>query len=421
MYEERRGLSFWDILVQLLLVVVFVVIMIWLFPTKGFLANTYATKDDVNTAIDTKLEAIYGRMYADNIETMKDAATGYFTTSRLPSKVGDSVTLTLDEMLAKKLVLNFKDSNGQACDVDKSYVKITKMDNEYEMKVQLSCSDYSDYVIVYMGCYDYCDSDICQAKTTVTTTKSTTVVKPTPVSTKHYEYEYRLITQNVYSAWGNWSGWSTTAINSDSLTQVEMNKYQVLQGYNQVYGVVDYIPNTTYTTTTTNGTTSTIAATATTGSSYYTDWVYQGYTTSTYALSTSVSDSSTTKYVYVSYKTTVDCSNICKNVTTYTYQKYTRTYVAGGTNYSCPSGYTLSGTNCTKSTSGTTTQVPVYGYTPVYGWVNGTPIYTTITNYRYRTRTLTSTASTVYKWSSSSSDSTLTNAGYVLTGSQREV
>ena len=489
MYEERRNtFNLRDIVLQLLLVILFVFIMIWLFPTKSYLEENFVGKDEISSEIAMQLEGLYGRLFTDNIESMRDAAQGYFTNERLPKNVGDSVTLTLDEMLEKKLVLSFRDSNNKTCDVNSSYVQVTKMNDEYQMKVQLSCSDYEDYIIVYMGCYDYCDSDICVKEETPA--KPTTPNKPnkpnkpsepeTPIVNKKYEYEYRLITQNTYSDWGPWSKWSTTKVTSNTLRQVEIDKRNELVRYETETYYVDET-HTEYKTETIRvengvdrivvgtkvvdtkpakgGTTSQkqyTNAIKNTTSGGYSDWSYRGYTTSKYALSSS----NTTKYEYVSHKTTVDCSDVCKNVTVYTYKKYTRTYNSGSTTYSCPSGYTkegsgsstkcykyvttgsgnlscssygsdykLSGSNCIKT-------VNVYKDVPKYDTVTITvpetvtervkktrkvPIYEKLTYYRYRVREQLTEAGITYKWSTSKNDKKLLAAGYELTGNKREV
>jgi len=42
MYEERRNsITLRDVILQLLIVVLFIFVMIWLFPTKGFLDKNY--------------------------------------------------------------------------------------------------------------------------------------------------------------------------------------------------------------------------------------------------------------------------------------------------------------------------------------------------------------------------------------------
>ncbi len=496
MYEERRHtFSFKDIILQLLLVILFIFIMIWLFPTKNYLKENFVGREELSEEISSQLEALYGRLFTDNVESMKSAAQGYFTNERLPQKLGDSVTLTLGEMLEKKLVIPFKDSNNESCDIDKSYVKVTKMDNEYQMKVQLTCSDYADYIIVYMGCYDYCDSALCEAKPSDPTPSKpeTPTVNPkpdptpedpdpeTPVVNKKYEYEYRLDTQNSYSSWGPWSSWSKTRVTANNLRQVEIKREYEITGYKTVT-YIDYETHTEYKTVTEkiqtgtkkveNGTkvvdTKPAKQNSSTNKVYgnvikkttpasYGSWNAGTYITSKSALAKY--PNKTTWNEYISHKTTVDCTDVCKNVTIYTYKKHTRTYKAASTTYSCPSGYTkegsgsstkcyktvttnkgyscsaygsdykLSGTNCIK------TEVQ-YKYEPIYETITKKvpvtvteevektrrdPVYGYVNYYRYRTRTQLSYAGTTYKWSKSQNDQTLLNLGYRLTGNKREV
>ena len=77
--------------------------------------------------------------------------------------------MTLKEMIDNKLILPLMDSNGKYCSEDDSYIEITKLENEYIIKVYLSCSDKQDYIIEHFGCYDIC-SDKC--KMLETTSKS---------------------------------------------------------------------------------------------------------------------------------------------------------------------------------------------------------------------------------------------------------
>lgn len=155
MYNEKNeGFSVRDIILQVLFVALFVFILVWLFPTKSYL------HDLVDPLYNSKSSEKDN--FAENINMMKEAGKSYFTNSRLPQKVGDTVTLTLTEMLEKKLVLPFTDKDGKQCDTSASYVMVTKMDEEYVMKVNLKCAAREDYIIEHMGCYDYCDTAICE-------------------------------------------------------------------------------------------------------------------------------------------------------------------------------------------------------------------------------------------------------------------
>ena len=151
MYEDdsRRSHTLRNFLLGLLLVVIFVLLLVWLLPKVLKFPNYDGLND---------------RIFNSNVNEMKDASINYFTRERLPQKEGESVTLTLQEMLDMKLVLPFKDKNGKTCDTKASYVTLTKVTNEYEMKVNLKCGEEEDYIIVHLGCYSYCDQAICEVK-----------------------------------------------------------------------------------------------------------------------------------------------------------------------------------------------------------------------------------------------------------------
>lgn len=229
MYNERKdNFSIKDVVLQILFVILFIFILMWLFPSKSFLKDS--------------LEPLYDRIFNENILNMKEAAKGYYTTPRLPQKVGDKVSMSLGEMLDKKLLIPFKDSKGRSCDNNASYVQVTKMDEEYIMKVNLKCSEQENYILVYMGCYDYCETTICEKEEkdvknpTIIPSKNdpTNPSKPTPTPVdpdkpnptptpeqKEYICKYVKTVDASYTPWGNWSEWSTTVKYKDDLTQVE--------------------------------------------------------------------------------------------------------------------------------------------------------------------------------------------------------
>lgn len=179
--DENRGFTIKDLLIRLVLIIVFIFLLIWLFPMPD-------------------LKPLNNQIFADNIDRMKDVAKSYYTVERLPKDFNTSKKMTLKEMIDNKLILPLMDSNGKYCSEKDSYIEVTKLENEYIIKVYLSCSDKQDYIIEHFGCYDIC-SDKCKelattTKTTtlgkVTTTKTT--IKPVVTTTKNngkiYEYEF---------------------------------------------------------------------------------------------------------------------------------------------------------------------------------------------------------------------------------------
>ncbi len=208
--EERRGLTIKDLLIRLILIIIFIFLLIWLFPMPD-------------------LKPLNNQIFADNVDRMKDVAKSYYTTERLPQNIGDSKKMTLREMIDNHLILPLMDSKGKTCNTDDSYVEITKMENEYVIKVNLSCTDQKDYVIEHFGCYDIC-SDTCKAleagieagtttyktsskatnayttrrtnRRTTTTTRKTIDWTSTKTNTKIYEYEFvRNVCNDVFDSY----------------------------------------------------------------------------------------------------------------------------------------------------------------------------------------------------------------------------
>ena len=453
MYEERKeSFSVRSLILQILFVVLTVFLLLWLFPTKNYV------KDYANDAFTEKLQPLYNQIYNQNITTMKEAAINYFTNDRLPSKVGESVTITLKEMQDKKLVLDLIDSNNKKCDVEKSSVKVEKLDNEYLMTVKLECSDASNYIEVHLGCYDYCKaSGVCEKKETPVI-KPTNPTKPV-ISEKKYQYEYEKITDGKWGDFGEWSQWS-----KDTITKTEYRNVETKEVTKKTGTLVDVIDakkdvKTTYSCPsgyTLNGTKCSKTTTATknaTANTTYGDWVSQGkqtfntvqYSTDTrrvvlvasYIKTDCTSNCTTNKWVYLimnrSKKTTYSCPSgytlngtKCKKTTTATKNATANKK----TTYSCPSGYTLNGTKCSKKTTdtkiATKNEKVTYSCSNKDYTLNGdkctktVDVYTKYTYYRYQERKFISGTRDI-KWSTSKTDSTLLKQGYVLTGNKKEI
>ena len=198
MYEERERFSWTSLFIKIIIIVIFVLFTIWLLQ----LSMKSATRD-MSNGINVLTDGIFSQ----NIDKMKDVGKSYFTTERLPQKIGEVKTLTLEEMYKKNLILEVKDKNGKACSAKKSYVSIEKLETEYQMKVYLECGNEHNFIKVIMGCYNYCDTDICEKKETP--------------SNKAIEYEYSKTTGGAWGPWGPWSGWSTNSVSKTDYRDVE--------------------------------------------------------------------------------------------------------------------------------------------------------------------------------------------------------
>ena len=176
-----------DLLVKVLLIVIFIFLLMYLFPMPN-------------------LKPFYSSIFNNNIQTMKDAAEDYYTVERMPKVEGKSTKMTLQEMIDQKLIIPFVDKNGNSCDTKKSYVKVTKTKQEYELKVSLTCSDESNYIIEKIGCYNFCPTGNCtlaslknedtSVKTTTDKNGNVTVVAPSNSYVIEYEYKKNLSSEN---------------------------------------------------------------------------------------------------------------------------------------------------------------------------------------------------------------------------------
>lgn len=433
MYNENSNFSIKNLIVQFLFVALFVFILIWLFPLKSDLSKLKTTSDN-----NKDLSILVDRIFNENIIAMKDAAKSYYTLERLPQNVGDKVKMTLGEMLEKKIILPFKDKNGEQCSLTESYVEVTKYDTEYLMKVNLKCGKEENYLLVYMGCYDYCSTTVCEKnkadiKTPVIYGK--TDVKPmceykdgqyyginrTVVSKeqyikecsakKDYLYEYKK-TIPAYCTETPWSDWSTTkvtpsenrAVKTKTRTTQQLVGYNVVTDYDKTKPIYENVEIETgaYTVTKQCAKSEYVQ----TGEYSYSEWKYE----TTVYLNYSPANTDTVKYVKLG-ETDWVCEGNCTAGTTKAYEKYVRT-ATPIVKWACTGGYVE------KKVPVTTTTKKIVGYETKV--VSKTPVYQTTTEnlYSYRTRNCTK-ESTDIKWSIYN-DTTLINSGYNYTGNKRE-
>lgn len=207
MYEENRKFNWTDLFIKVIIAIIFILFTVWLL--------SLSVKNATNGLSDS-LNVLTDNIFSQNVERMKEVGKEYFTTERLPQKIGEIKTLTLEEMYKKSLILEIKDKNGKTCSSKNSYVAVEKMENEYQMKVYLECGEQKDFIIVIMGCYNYCNTDICEKKQEIA-----------PI--KNIEYEYSKTTGGKWGEYGAWSEWSrvevTNTNNRQVETKVETEKY----------------------------------------------------------------------------------------------------------------------------------------------------------------------------------------------------
>lgn len=460
-YEEYedRGFPFRNFLLKLILIIIFVFLLVWLLPkfiTPKIVENNNSNKE---------ITAISSQIFIDNLNRMKEAAISYYTDERLPKEEGESHTMTLSEMIGNKIIAPLIDKNNKACDVENSYVKITKAANEYILKVNLKDSEKEDYILVHLGCYTYCDTYICEKKNTdviikgsikdnvITKPKDETQKTPEqndeeskePTPEKTYIYEYQRTTGIELSKWSSWSAWSKTDCNTKEINctdndtgclkklqlysrkekigtydkkyvsthseLVQTGSYPVTKctGYN--YAIIN---NTTYKTTSTYSVVTSIKAST---QSTRSDWRYDGRA----SYKNPPSDTSTTHYEFVGADYSY-CEETCETLPNYFYDKYTYVGTLTQKNIIPGSSSTTSSTNTiveASCNSYETTTIPIYGTIQVSEISSRVePLYGTICYQSTKTRKITNSGKTEYKWSIHN-DTNLLNNGWSYTGSKK--
>jgi len=219
MYNENNSnFAFKDLIIKILFAVIFIFLVIWLFPTKGY----------INKQIDKKIGISENQVFTNNINTMKDAALGYYVGKNLPEK---DAKMTLEEMLNKNLLTQITDSNGKTCDAKKSYIEVTNNKDDYKLKVNLACNNKEEYVISYFGAYDYCTGDVCEKKKLtedITSENNKEENNQDTVSTG--ECQYSKSNGGYWTNYGNWSSWTTSKVNSSNSRQVQTKTEKIQTG-----------------------------------------------------------------------------------------------------------------------------------------------------------------------------------------------
>ena len=164
MYESGREISIRGVIATILLIILVVCILLWLFPIKK------DNKDNNNS----NTEVVLSEKFEHNLKVLQNAGRVYYYSATLPKNIGDSVSITLKELVNKKILLELKDKNGKACDSDKSYAKLTKKSKEqYELKTFLTCGKEENYLIYTLDCSDLKSNCKVSSSVSKNTTKTT--------------------------------------------------------------------------------------------------------------------------------------------------------------------------------------------------------------------------------------------------------
>lgn len=167
MKNNKNGFSLIKMIIVCLLIVFFI-FLVMLLVAKAKKSSC----DDINNS---------NSVFNNNMMYLQQVGSDFFNEDRLPKVVGETIKVTLAELIDGNYALDITDKNGKACDRYNSYVSVTKTETGYGMKTNLVCgtdSKYSIKEIVPCNCENKCTCEPIVEnefvkKTTKTVTKYT--------------------------------------------------------------------------------------------------------------------------------------------------------------------------------------------------------------------------------------------------------
>lgn len=118
--EDEKKINWLSLFIKIVIAFAFILIIVWLVSK---LINR-------NKLSDT---------FKNNINNMETVAVKYFKDIDLPTKQGESIKVTLGEMIEKELIVSAQTSEGEKCNTKTSYSKITRKKDNYEVETRLEC------------------------------------------------------------------------------------------------------------------------------------------------------------------------------------------------------------------------------------------------------------------------------------------
>ncbi len=162
MYTEdykHNGIFARRIILKVILMLSIIILLVWIVPK--FISYKPSNKLKNTTSIKVSEKNVNANSMKESLQKLKDAAILYYKKEKLPKNDGDIELVTLKQLTKDKLLTELR-VNNKKCDVNKSYAKLTKLKDDYLLKVFISCELKTDYLLIHVGEYNYCTNTICE-------------------------------------------------------------------------------------------------------------------------------------------------------------------------------------------------------------------------------------------------------------------
>lgn len=155
MYEENENKIEWGPILKKIGMLLAVVLVIFLIVTG---ISKCTKKDDVQpeNPVNISLE--------EQLDELERATLEYLTSENLPTELNASKTIRLKILVNKGIVTGITDGENNRCDVNESYSEVTRLENNYAVKMSLTCGKNKASRVIYVGCFERCNGSVCKGE-----------------------------------------------------------------------------------------------------------------------------------------------------------------------------------------------------------------------------------------------------------------
>lgn len=155
MYEENENKIEWGPILKRLGMILAVILVIFGIVTLVSKCSKNEDKKKPNTP-NTPISL------ENQLDELQRATLEYLTKDNVPTELNGSKVIRLKILTSKNILSGITDSEGNKCDQNESYSEITRLENNYAVKMSLTCGTKNKATrVIYVGCFEGCNGNVC--------------------------------------------------------------------------------------------------------------------------------------------------------------------------------------------------------------------------------------------------------------------
>ncbi len=155
MYEENENKIDWAPIIKKIVMILAVVLVI--FGIITLVSKCTKGKQDDKLPSNPNEYSL-----EKQLDKLEQATLEYLTKDNIPTTLNASKTIRLKILVNNKIVDSITTDDNVTCDTNESYSEITRLENNYAVKMSLSCGKNKASRVIYVGCFENCNGGICK-------------------------------------------------------------------------------------------------------------------------------------------------------------------------------------------------------------------------------------------------------------------